>query len=133
MTEIHHGGCLCGAVSIAVRGALSPVSFCHCSQCRRQTGHFYATTDAAVDDVEILGAEAIAFYRSSPEAERGFCSKCGSALFWRADNSGRMSIMAGLFDTPTGLDGGYHIYCADKGDYYAINDALPQYSASSTV
>ncbi|EHS53114.1 glutathione-dependent formaldehyde-activating GFA [Rhizobium sp. PDO1-076] len=133
MTEIHHGGCLCGAVRITVRGGLSPVSFCHCSQCRRQTGHFYATTDAAVDDVSITGEEAISRYRSSPEAERGFCSKCGSALFWRADHSGRMSIMAGLFDMPTGIDGGYHIYCADKGDYYAINDALPQYAASSTV
>ncbi len=41
--------------------------------------------------------------------------------------------MAGLFDQPTGIAGGYHIYCADKGDYYTINDDLPQYPAGSTV
>jgi hypothetical protein len=86
-----------------------------------------------MDDVVITGADAISYYRSSPEAQRGFCRLCGSALFWRADDSGRMSIMAGLFDQPTGIAGGYHIYCADKGDYYTINDDLPQYPASSTV
>ncbi|WP_230171783.1 GFA family protein [Rhizobium sp. CECT 9324] len=133
MSEIHSGGCLCQAVRLTVRGKLNPVSFCHCSQCRRQTGHIYATTDAAMDDVVITGADAISYYRSSPEAQRGFCRLCGSALFWRADDSGRMSIMAGLFDQPTGIAGGYHIYCADKGDYYTINDDLPQYPASSTV
>lgn len=130
MTETHQGGCLCGAVRITVRGQLGSVGYCHCTQCRRQTGHFYATTDAAVDELDITGSESISLYRSSPEAERGFCSQCGSALFWRADNAKRISLMAGLFDAPTGIAGAYHIYCADKGDYYEIDDDLPQYAAS---
>lgn len=42
------------------------------------------------------------------------------------------SIQAGSFDQPSGLVGGYHIFCADKGDFYEINDGLPQYAKGST-
>lgn len=36
--------------------------------------------------------------------------------------------MAGTFDQPTGLAIGKHIFCADKGDYYEIEDGVPQYA-----
>jgi hypothetical protein len=39
--------------------------------------------------------------------------------------------MAGLFDHPTGLSGACHIFVADKGDYYGINDGLPQFDRST--
>lgn len=130
MTDAVSGRCLCGAVRITVKGPLGSVGYCHCTQCRRQTGLYYATTNAAVGDVSIDGEDNISRYRASPEAERAFCRVCGSALFWKGDGEASISLMAGLFDTPTGLSGGYHIYCADKGDFYEINDALPQFAAS---
>ena len=71
----------------------------------------------------------VGWYRASAEARRGFCRTCGSALFWQADGTDYMSIMAGAFDQPSGLAIGYHIFCADKGDFYDINDGLPQYPA----
>lgn len=126
------GKCLCGAVTINVAGPLGSVSYCHCTQCRRQTGLYYAATNAPIDDVQIHGEEYVSRYRASPEAERAFCSVCGSALYWKADGEASISLMAGLFDTPTGLVGGYHIYCADKGDFYEINDGLPQFAASQS-
>ena len=101
MSEDKTGGCLCGAVTITVRGKLGPVSYCHCSQCRRQTGLYYATTDAALSEVEISGREKIGAYRASPDAERAFCRDCGSALYWRGDGEARISLMAGLFPNPT--------------------------------
>ena len=39
--------------------------------------------------------------------------------------------MAGAFDKPSGLKGESHIFVADKGDYYAICDGLPQFERSS--
>lgn len=39
--------------------------------------------------------------------------------------------MAGAFDTPSGLVAESHIFVADKGDYYGIDDGLPQYSRST--
>lgn len=124
------GRCLCGAVTITVRGKLGPVSYCHCSQCRRQTGLYYATTDAVITDVEITGRDSIGTFRASADAERAFCGVCGSALYWKGDGEGRISLMAGLFPNPTEFDGGYHIFCADKGDFYEIADGLPQYAAT---
>lgn len=129
--NLHQGRCLCEAVTIVVKGPLQPVSFCHCSQCRRQTGLYYATTSAPVSAVSIGGEEHISRYRASPEAERGFCRNCGSALFWKADGEESMALMAGLFDLPTGLEGAHHIFCDGKADFYELSDGLPQFPASS--
>lgn len=131
--EAHSGGCLCGAVRFRVRGTLRDVVYCHCSQCRRQTGHHYAATNAKDADLDIEGGERLTWYRASDFARRGFCAICGSALFWKGDARDETSIMAGAFDMPTGLAGGGHIFVADKGDYYAIDDGLPQFAGSGTV
>lgn len=128
--DTHTGGCLCGAVRFATRGPLRGVVYCHCSQCRRQTGHFYAATNVAEDDLALEGAEGLTWYRASGFASRGFCATCGSALFWKRDGAGDISVMAGAFDRPSGLAGECHIFVADKGDYYEIGDGLPQLEQS---
>lgn len=129
--EIHHGSCLCGAVSFRARGQLRGVVYCHCSQCRKQTGHHVAATSSMDADIEIAGGESLTWYAASDEAKRGFCRTCGSVLFWKRDGVDRISIMAGAFDRPTGLSGDHHIFVADKGDYYEICDGLPQFERSS--
>ncbi len=128
MSETHSGHCLCGAVRFRTSGKLREVIACHCSQCRRQTGHFYAATNVQDDGLAVEGAESVTWYRASDTASRGFCRTCGSALFWKGDGSDYTSIMAGAFDQPTGLKIGVHIFCADKGDYYEIADHAPQYA-----
>ena len=126
MSETHTGACLCGAVRFTTRGPLRGVVYCHCSQCRRQTGHYYAATNVSDEHLELAGGENLTWYRASDFAQRGFCATCGSALFWKRDGADYVSIMAGSFDTPTGLKGEAHIFVADKGDYYEIADGLPQ-------
>ena len=126
MREEHSGHCLCGAVRFRTSGKLRDVIACHCSQCRRQTGHFYAATNVQDSGLSVEGGENVTWYRASDTARRGFCRTCGSALFWKGDGSDYTSIMAGTFDQPTGLRIGVHIFCADKGDYYEIDDGVPQ-------
>ena len=128
---IHAGSCLCGSVRFRTRGALREVVACHCSQCRKQTGHFLAATNVGLADLELEGEEGITWYRASDFARRGFCKTCGSVLFWKADSEKTISILAGAFDAPSGLLMSHHIFCADKGDYYAITDGLPQYEQGS--
>lgn len=128
MSEEHSGHCLCGAVRFSTVGPLREVIACHCSQCRRQTGHFYASTDVRDEGLTIEGGENVTWYRASDGAGRGFCRTCGSALFWKADGAASTSIMAGVFDLPTGFRIGMHIFCADKGDYYEIEDDALQYA-----
>ncbi|WEZ83294.1 GFA family protein [Rhizobium sp. 32-5/1] len=132
MDDVHTGGCACGAVRFVVRGPLGDVGACHCSQCRRQTGLYYATTNVADGHLDWEGLDVMTRYRSSPEADRGFCSVCGSALYWKADGSEETSLMAGAFDQPSGLKIAYHIFCADKADFYEIEDGLPQFAQSNS-
>lgn len=133
MEEDHQGACLCGAVRFATRGPLREVIACHCSQCRRQTGLYYAATNVSLDRLTIEGEESVTWYRASETARRGFCRVCGSALFWQSNYGDYMSIMAGAFDKPTGLSIGYHIYCDDKGDFYDIDDGRPCYVQGRTA
>lgn len=127
------GACLCGAVRISTSGPLRPVVYCHCGQCRKQTGHYYAATSVADEHLHVSGRDEITWYAASPFARRGFCRRCGSALFWKADGEANTSVLAGLFDNPTGLEGAYHIFVADKGDYYAIADGLPQHDTAPSA
>ena len=120
------GGCLCGAVRYRVSGALDDVVACHCTQCRRQSGHYSAYTSAPLDHFQLEREAALSWYRSSDQAQRGFCRVCGSNLFWKPASGGRMSIAAGTLDGPTGLTIATHIFCQDKGDYYEICDSKPQ-------
>jgi hypothetical protein len=123
------GRCLCGAVAFEVRGPLSDPTACHCSQCRRQTGHFIVSSNAARDDVTFQTQDGLAWYRSSDIAERGFCKTCGSTLFWRADGRDYLSIAAGALDPPTGLRIAKHIYVGSKSDYYDVPTDVPVFDA----
>jgi hypothetical protein len=121
------GHCLCGAVRYAVEGPLRPVSYCHCSQCRRSSGHYVAATACNAEDLTLLDEAGLRWYRSSPRARRGFCGECGSSLFWKPDNGRYISIMTGTMDTPTGLTADQHIFVSAASDYYVLADGLPQF------
>ena len=122
----HKGSCVCGAVAFEVEGDLRPPDGCHCTQCRKQSGHFFASTDVARDRVTVHGSEKVTWYRSSEKVRRGFCSVCGSSLFWDPIYKDRIGLAMGAFDTPTGTHFEMHIFVAEKGDYYEIADGLPQ-------
>lgn len=125
------GSCNCGAVTFETTGPLRDVVYCHCTQCRKQTGHFVAATSSSNADITIIGEDNITWYAASPDAQRGFCRTCGSALFWRPKKeASRTSIWAGSFDAPSGLKASHHIYVADKGEYYEICDGLPQFDGA---
>ena len=126
------GGCYCGKVRYRASRVSSKLTECHCSQCRKQSGHRYATTGTKSGDVEIEDAENITWFRASSAAERGFCSACGSHLFWRSSTDDEMAILAASIDEPTGLRLVGHIFVEDKGDYYTITDGLPQFTGYDT-
>ncbi|MEL7344981.1 MAG: GFA family protein [Pseudomonadota bacterium] len=117
------GGCLCGKVRYTTTSELRPVIGCHCVQCRKTSGHYVAATSARRDALQITGK--VTWYQSSETARRGFCATCGSSLFWDGEGE-NISIHAGTLDIPTGLALSAHIFVADKGDYYSLDEDLPQ-------
>lgn len=127
-TADYTGRCLCGGVAYEIRGALSAVDYCHCSQCRKTSGHFVAAASCRPDALHLIADEGLTWFASSANADRGFCTVCGSSLFWRPKHGGHISVMAGTLDAPTGLKAIEHIYVADASDYYTISDDLPQHA-----
>lgn len=121
------GSCLCGGVKYSVAEFIRPVVACHCNQCRKTSGHFVAATKARNSDLTMISDETLTWFRSSEAAERGFCNRCGSSLFWRPVDGETTSIMAGTLDAPTGLKLAFHIFKGHAGDYYDFNDGLPAY------
>ena len=126
MPETHQGGCLCGAVRFTVEGALTPPDACHCSQCRRISGHVWASTDVPREALRVEGWEAVRWFQSSDTVRHGFCGTCGAALFWDPAGRARIAVAMGAFDAPTGTRLHLHIFTADKGDYYDIADGVEQ-------
>jgi len=129
--EFRKGSCLCGKIAIEVTGPMRDVVACHCGQCRKQSGSYYMATNASDDALTVHGKEHLKWYHSSDGAKRGFCSECGSALFWKHQDDPFTSIMAGCLDAPTGLKLTRHIFVADKGDYYDIAGDVPQFTQGS--
>lgn len=121
------GSCLCGAVKFTVDGELKAPDACHCTQCRKFSGHFSVSTDVSRKNLGIIGKEHITWYFSSAKVRRGFCSICGSALFFDPLAKDWIGIHMGAFDGITGVHTELHVYTAEKGDYYDIADGLPTY------
>jgi hypothetical protein len=117
---------MCGAVSFEVIGALPTPDACHCTECRKQSGHFWVSTDVARTSLTIHGDENLGWYSSSEKVRRGFCRICGSSLFWDPVKKDTIGVAMGAFDLPTDTTLGLHIFVAEKGDYYEIMDGLPQ-------
>ncbi len=125
-SDMHQATCLCKAVSVTVKTSLPAPNACHCSQCRKQSGHYWASVDLKSQDVTIEGEDSITWYQASPKVRRGFCKTCGSFMFWDPLHHDTVAVAMGAFDGPTQTALALHIFVADKGDYYEIADGLPQ-------
>ena len=147
---MHKGSCQCGAVSFEVDGELGAPDACHCSICRKLSGHYYVGTEVSKDTLAITGSENLTWFQSSGKVRRGFCSTCGASrshgglfrmtgkvrrgfcstcgapMFFEPIYRDWISISMGVLDNPTGVKLALHIFVDDKGDYYEITDGLPQ-------
>ncbi|PTX51073.1 hypothetical protein IQ03_01789 [Gemmobacter caeni] len=123
--EVHRGACLCGAVVFEVETPLRDVVACHCTQCRKTSGHYWAASSVPHERFRLIRADGLVWYRSSPTARRGHCGGCGAALFWQPEGEARISFSPGALETATGLQTEAHIFTEDGGDYYAESTAAP--------
>ena len=124
--QVPTGSCNCGAVSFTLTQVPTEATACHCSQCRKQSGHYFASANVPKAAVEISGEENLTWYQSSEKVRRGFCSRCGSWLFWEPVRRDWTSVALGSLNGSTKLKLERHIFVAHKGDYYTISDGLPQ-------
>ncbi len=113
------GHCLCGAVSVCIEPAKDHIEACHCEMCRRWCGSAYLAVQTG-DNPEIGGGEHIGRYQSSNWAERGFCTRCGSNLYYKFLPTGSYSFLAGLFDDVGDRILGEEIFTDEQPAYYSF-------------
>lgn len=121
------GRCACGAVRFRVVGEPTDVVGCHCETCRRWSGYYWAATHVPRTALIVEAGDTLAWWASSRIAERGFCSRCGSSLFYRRHEADYLSIAPGALEGPTGLETTAHICTDEAGDYYTLDDVAAQY------
>jgi len=119
--EMRSGACLCGAVRMTVKPNGTKVGACHCGMCRKWSGGPLLAIDTD-SDVAIEGEDALTVFQSSDWAERGFCSRCGTHLFYRLRQGLHYALPVGLFD-----DGDWvfaeQIFIDEKPTYYDFANA----------
>lgn len=118
------GRCLCGAVSYSAEDVETDIHTCHCSMCRRWTGG--PAFAATVGSVAFEGEENIARYDSSAWAERGFCSRCGTNLFYRMKEPNQYVLWMGTFDDPAPFRVAGEIFIDEKPATYELAGDHPR-------
>ncbi len=111
--------CLCGKVSIEVQDFHTEVGACHCSMCRKWgSGPLLTVNGGTGDQIKITPENLVTRYQSSEWAERGFCSNCGSNLFYRLLPTDFYSIPIDLFDEQEDANLTVEVYYDQKPKYY---------------
>jgi hypothetical protein len=127
----HAARCLCGAVSLDATGPSLWMAHCHCGLCRRAHGAGYVTwvgfpaTACTIHDP----TDALRWFASSPGAERGFCSRCGSPMLFRSARwPGELHLARALLTTPADREPQAHVFWDAHVDWARPDpqDGLPR-------
>ncbi len=122
MTKIVEASCLCEVVKLRVGSLARVFTACHCDMCKKWGGIWVAVE---CNDVSIADSDNIRVYGSSEFAERGFCTNCGTHLFYKAKGSNTYFVPVGLFPETRAFEFTRQIFIDKKPDYYCFsNDTL---------
>ncbi len=124
------GTCLCGELTYSVDGPLRNILHCHCLNCQRVSGNFVASSGCATADLTIHDEQTLRWFDLG-YARYGFCSTCGSSLFWQgAEHTDRTSLQAGSLLDPSGLELEGIWFVADAQSHNAIDTTVPHFDGN---
>jgi hypothetical protein len=124
------GRCLCGAVSFTSLDA-EEIGACHCGFCRRWGGGPLLAVHCG-PDVRFHGTDNVTVYASSEWAERAFCKRCGTHLYYKLLPTGEYFIPAGTFET-TDFNLASQIYIDKKPGYYSFANQTPMLTEQQVI
>lgn len=116
------GHCLCGVVTVNADEMNGDLGACHCETCRRWGGGPLITADTH-GPVTFKGEEHIGVYNSSDWAERGFCKKCGTHLFYRLKHKPFYALPAGLFGEIDDAQLKLQVFIDQKPSFYSFAES----------
>ncbi|MEK7358697.1 MAG: GFA family protein [Bdellovibrionota bacterium] len=121
MSKKQTGRCMCGSVTVEFDLEKEVFDACHCGMCRKWGGGPALTVDGGTD-VRFKGEENISVYDSSEWAQRGFCKKCGTHLFYRLKETGFRNLPLGLLDGNENFKFHLEIFIDKKPEGYSFSE-----------
>lgn len=115
------GSCLCGAVQVTATPKSHHFGACHCDMCRKWGGGPFLAVECE-EAVSFEGDDHISTFASSDWADRGFCSHCGTHLFYRLKEGGHYAIPVELFDDADEWHFAEQIFIDRKPSFYSFSD-----------
>lgn len=138
MSDVHKGGCLCGAVRYTTTGAPMSVSVCHCTFCQRRTGSAFSIPVYFPDEqIEFNEGKRSIYQHISDESGRWlrveFCPVCGTTVAWSSERRpGAHGISGGTFDDPNWIEVQRHVWTRSKQKLASIPPGVEQYETAKT-
>ena len=124
--------CLCGVSRFEVQLRNHEVAACHCSMCRRQTSGPLMAID--IEDIHFVDQQYLSVFNSSEWAERGFCSVCGTFIFWRTKDHSFANInVFTLEELPDDLDFNLEIYVDHQPAFYLFNNQTQKMTEAEVI
>ena len=124
--------CLCGATQFEVQLRNHEVAACHCSMCRRQTSGPLMAID--IEEIHFVDQQYLSVFNSSEWAERGFCSVCGTFIFWRTKDHSFANInVFTLAELPDDLDFNLEIYVDHQPTFYLFNNQTQKMTEAEVI
>ncbi|MCR9086121.1 MAG: GFA family protein [Rhodobacteraceae bacterium] len=135
MSEIHEGGCVCGAVRFETRAAPQRVSACSCGWCTKRTGAPLGVSVYFLKEDVRFTQGALTPFRLTSDAgrwiESEFCGTCGTTVSWTLEFLPDFrGIAAGTFDTPSfWYRPQRYVFTRSKPDWLHLDGDVPCFAA----
>lgn len=99
--------------------------------CRKISGNFVASSGSATDDLTIDDHGDVLRWYDLGYARYGFCSICGSSLFWQgADHRDRTSIQAGSLDDASTISLAGVWFADEAQPHLTIDRTVPHFAGN---
>ena len=118
-TNSSSGSCLCGAVRFTAKNMSNSIGACHCNMCRNWGGGPFLVIDCGTE-VSFESEEDVSVFESSKWAERGFCRRCGSHLYYRLKESNEFHMPVGLFEDDQERVFDHQVFIDEKPSFYSF-------------
>ncbi len=129
---MYSGSCLCGDIQFEIKGPITHIVHCHCSECRKAQGSAFATNGIIkLSDFKILsGEEKLTAYESTPGQIKYFCQICGSPIISKTESKpNQVRIRLGTITSDITERPMAHIFTTSKANWEEIKGDLPQFES----
>ena len=132
MAQPFEGACLCGSVSFRVQPPSLFCAHCHCTYCQTAHGAAFITwVGVAEERFELDDPDGrLVWHQSSEQSRRGFCSHCGTTLFFASALApGEIHVARALIQGEIDRDPQANAFYDQKVHWVEISDDLASYDS----